>query len=88
MAVRRDQNIYQLSDLLHSLTQSYPWAVITQHEDLFFAAYGGEVSTTPKTKHSLKAAGSAGSVWRLQQPAKPFAAITSAIYELTSPSGD
>lgn len=84
MTMRSDQNIYQLADLLHALTQSYPWAVITQHEGFFFVAYAGDVSTTPKTNQSLLAAGSAGSLWRIQQPAKPFAAITSGLYDLTN----
>lgn len=82
MALRRDQNIYQFADLLHSLSQSYPWAIISEQLDLFFVAYGGEISTTIKNDQGLQAAGCASAVWRLQQPAKPFAAITSAIYSL------
>ncbi|MGH7234500.1 MAG: hypothetical protein ACREF7_03605 [Candidatus Saccharimonadales bacterium] len=85
MAARSDQTIFQLADLLHALTQSYPWAIITEHEQLFFASYMGEVSTTPKDNLSLTSAGTAATVWLMQQPAKPFAAITSGLYALLNP---
>ncbi len=85
MAMSSSQNIYQFADLLHSLSQSYPWAIVTEYEQLIFVAYEGDVSSTPKANHSLIAAGTAGVVWRMQQPGKPFAALTSGIYALFSP---
>lgn len=83
MAVRSDMSIYQLSDLLHSLSSNYPWAIITQHEQFNFCAYNGAVSATPNKKQSsLLTSGVAGSIWRLQQPEKPFAAMSSGMFSL------
>lgn len=80
MAIRSQMTLFTLADLMHTLTQHYPWAILTEHLNLFFAAYRGEVSTTPVINQSLESASSWCSVWVAQQPANPFAAISSALY--------
>ncbi|MCL4357369.1 hypothetical protein M1512_00525 [Patescibacteria group bacterium] len=84
MAARSQMTIYQMAELLHALTLGYPWSVITEHENLFFVAYGGKVSATSKEDYTLAAAGVAASVWRLQQPTKTFEAESSGLYVLTN----
>ena len=84
MAVTSQMTLFQLAEVLHAISQNYPWAIITQHLELFFVAYRGEVSTTPAQKHTLLQATASATVWRIQQPAKPFAAMTSGIYSLGS----
>lgn len=84
MAVRSDMTIYQLGNLLRSLSQSYPWAIVTEHEGSFFASFAGNVSHTMANAKRLLAAGSAASVWRMQQPLKPYEALSSGIYDLIS----
>lgn len=86
MSAPSNQTIYQFAELLHSLSQSYPWAIVTEHEQFFFVAFEGDVSTTPKANLNLLSAGTAAAVWRMQQPSKTFAALTSGIYDLISPN--
>lgn len=82
MAARSQMTIFQMAELLHSLTLNYPWSLITEHENLFFVAYGGQVSATGRGNTTLATAGVTASVWRLQQPTKPFKAESSGIYVL------
>ncbi len=84
MSVRSDMNIFQMADLLHSLTQSYPWSVIIIHLDNAFTGYQGEVSLTPINDFTIIQVATAATVWRMQQPIKPFEAMTSGIYSLVS----
>lgn len=80
MAAKSQMTLFQLAELLHALTQSYPWAIVTKHESQFFVAYGGEVSTTPNQNLHLLEISTSATVWRLQQPSKPFESMTSGIY--------
>lgn len=87
MALRSQMTIYQMAELLHSLTLNYPWSVITEHENLFFIGYKGQVSATGSGDYTLATAGVVASVWRLQQPTKPFEAASSGLYVLVNGSG-
>lgn len=67
--------------LLRDWTTGNPGQIITKHSDNLIVASGGQVSTTPSDKNDnwqieLSAC---ASVWWLQQPQKPFEAITTAI---------
>lgn len=79
-AANSRMTLFQMADLMHSLTQSYPLAVIPSHEGFIFVAFEGKVSTTPANKQTLLSAATAATVWRLQHPTKPFEALTSGIY--------
>ncbi len=72
--------LYQLVDLLHSLTQNYSFAVAYCHDDQTLIAYQGKVSTTQTTTSNLLKSAVYATVWRLQQPSKAFEAMTSGIY--------
>ena len=69
-------------DALARLTTDTPLAIITRHMDRYIVAVNGEVSTTPCAIEEriwrLKAASSA-SVWWLQNPTKPFEALTTSL---------
>jgi len=84
-ALKSTISLNQLVELLHSLTYSYDLAINLTHQDQIFVAYKGEVSTTPTNNKVIDILNiaTASTVWRLQQPAKVFQAMTTAIYELS-----
>ena len=73
----------ELVEILHDWTTGNPGQIITKHADHFIVASGGQVSTTVATQESNWQIESAAyaSVWWLQNPKKPFEAMTTAIYE-------
>lgn len=80
--VRFGMDLLQLVDWLHAFTGQHALHLIVKHLDTLLVAVDGQVSTT-KLPHSLdhwrvKTAASA-SVWWLQNPSKPFEALTAAI---------
>lgn len=82
-AIKSTMNLYQIVDLLHSLTYGYGLAVVLAHEEQTILSYKGQVSMTKHSKScDLLAIAATCSVWRLQQPSKPFEAMTTAIFEL------
>lgn len=73
----------QLADLLHQLTSKFIANIIVMHNELVFVASKGKVSTTKLNETEIwrvKTASNAA-VWWLQNPAKPFEAITSSLVE-------
>ncbi|MBI2008949.1 hypothetical protein HYS84_00880 [Candidatus Saccharibacteria bacterium] len=69
--------------LLHDWTSGNLGQIIIKHADHFIVASSGQVSTTPAPQESnwqIELAAFA-SVWWLQNPQKPFEALTSASYE-------
>ncbi|MEK7095707.1 MAG: hypothetical protein AAB896_00220 [Patescibacteria group bacterium] len=72
----------ELVETLHDWTTGNPGQIITKHADNFIVASGGQVSTTPAPKQSnwqVELAAYA-SVWWLQNPEKPFEAITTSVH--------
>lgn len=69
---------------LHEFTLIHPAAIVTQHAGTLFAAIHGQVSTTPYSDEQkiwrVKTAAHCA-VWQLQNPGKPFEAISSAIIQ-------
>ena len=76
-----NMDFLRLIEALHNFTEKYQAAIITQHLDTIFVAVNGQVSTTKLPEERpiwrVKTAASA-SVWWLQNPAKPFEALTAA----------
>ena len=72
--------VLQLADWLHTFTQLHPCSIVVQHLAHIFVAHAGKVSTTDSTEEiwRLKTAATA-SVWVIQQPGKPFEALTTAL---------
>jgi hypothetical protein len=79
-----DMDLLRLVESLHEFTDKHPVAVATKHLKNIFVAAGGQVSTTkldedidiwrvPTAAHAA--------VWWLQNPAKTFEALTTALVE-------
>lgn len=76
-----DMGVLGLVDALHDFTWQYHISIIVQHLDTLFVAMDGKVSTTRLSRERpvwrVKTAAAAG-VWWLQNPSKPFEALTAA----------
>ncbi len=71
----------QLVEALHELTQHYRCSVVVEHNEVIFVATKARVSTTKIDKSEtwrVRAAARAA-VWWIQNPSKPFEAITTSI---------
>jgi len=80
-----DMDLLRLVDGLHEFTQMHHVNIITKHLDTFLVAASGQVSTTKITQElkiwRVQTAASAA-VWWLQNPAKPFEALTTSLSNL------
>jgi len=82
-ALKSTMNLYQIADLMHSLSSGYPLTLITLHQEQIILAYSGQVySTINKHNFDLLSIATSATVWRLQQPDKAFAAMTCGIHYL------
>ncbi len=84
MAFTLSMDLLRLIENLHEFTKRYPIHIITKHLDTMIVAVDGQVSTTRLAQDCkiwrLQAATYA-SVWLLQNPTKPFEALTTAVHE-------
>lgn len=83
-AFRLGMDLVQLVDTLHAFTIKYKLEIVTKHLEVLVVAVSGKVSTTKlKADKEIWRVETAAhtSVWRLQSPAKPFEAMTSALLE-------
>lgn len=77
-----DISLIQLVETLHQLTTDFPASVIVKHLDQIIVASGGQVSTTQlaEDKEIWRVSTAAhASVWWLQNPTKPFEALTTSL---------
>lgn len=82
-AVKSTMSLYQLAELLHSVSASYPLTLTTWHEQQVLLALKGQVSATTIDKlPDAPAIGATLAVWRLQQPSKAYQAMTTALFSL------
>lgn len=81
-AFTSEMGVVQLVEALHEFTEQFALHVITRHQGQFIVAINGRVSTTKADEEQqvwrLQAAANA-SVWWLQNPSKPFEALTMAV---------
>lgn len=79
-AFTSDLGLVQAVELLHEFTQAHPnISVVTRHQDHYIVAVDGRVSTTaaPETTPIWRVErAAAAATWWLQNPNKPFEAIT------------
>jgi NAD(P)H-hydrate repair Nnr-like enzyme with NAD(P)H-hydrate dehydratase domain len=82
-----DMGLVQLIDNLHEFTKRLSINVITRHQDHYVVATNGQVSITKLIQEQpvwrLNTAAIA-SVWWLQNPNKPFEALTTALHAVTA----
>jgi hypothetical protein len=78
-------DILRFIDALREFTKRYELRIIVKHLDNIFVAVNGEISSTRLDGEMqiwrLQAASHA-SVWWLQNPQKPFEALTTAVHEI------
>jgi hypothetical protein len=81
-ALTSDMDFLRLIDALHEFTEQHQISIVTEHLNSLFVAVNGQVSTTkPAAKSSvweIKTAAQAA-VWWLQNPSKPYEALSTAI---------
>lgn len=84
-----DMDFLRLVDLLHEFTSINQTHIIVKHLETIFVAASGQVSTTKLEQNPevwrIKTAAST-STWWLQNPTKPFEALTTGLSALTNPS--
>ena len=82
-AFTSELGLVQLTENLHEFTKRFSFAIVTRHQNHYVAAVNGQVSTTPvrgeKPIWRIATAATAA-VWWLQNPSKPFEALTTAVY--------
>lgn len=76
--LRQTADLAQIINVLSDWSSLIKLEVITEHSGQIIVSCAGRVSTTPGAFDSDLAA--YASVWRLQQPEKPFEALTTAVY--------
>ena len=83
-----DVGIIRLVELLHEFTTQFSVNIVVKHLENIFVASGGQVSSTRLDTDidiwRVKTAAHTA-VWWLQNPSKPFEALTTAIHETTAP---
>jgi NAD(P)H-hydrate repair Nnr-like enzyme with NAD(P)H-hydrate dehydratase domain len=82
VAIKQGEDLMQLLNKLSIFTTEVKSYFITSHSDQIIIAGEGRVSTTPSKAFQEGSAATYASVWRLQQPEKPFEAVTTAVYYL------
>ncbi len=82
IALKFSMTLQQLVEALHVIGQTYATNIVVEHNGIILAASEGKISTTkladaPETWRVDYAA--RASVWLLQNPTKPFEALTTSI---------
>ncbi len=83
-AITFDMGVLQLVEILHNFTVEYPVNIVLQHLDTVFVAVEGQVCTTKLSaprKIWRVATAAHVATWWLQNPSKPYQAITTAVHE-------
>jgi len=81
-AITYSMDMIRLTEWLHKFTLTYPFFIITEHNETVLVAVDGQVSTTKAPENTpiwrVQTAARA-CVWWLQNPNKPFEALTTAM---------
>ncbi len=77
-ALTSSTSLIQFVEALHELTTSYAANIVIAHQDSSVAAVNGQVSTTKILDASSSALAVRSTIWLLQNPTKPFEALTTA----------
>lgn len=83
--ILHNMNLHELVTVLSDWSNMVPASFVTKHADSIIVARGGKASTTPYTQEldwQVKL-GAYSSVWQIQQPLKPFEALTTAVYSFS-----
>lgn len=80
-AITSNMALLQLADVLYSFTQQHQANIVTYHDNVIVIAVNGQVSSTRNHSANLSAIAAHAAVWWLQNPAKPFEALTTSLLE-------
>lgn len=80
LLLKQSMNLAQVVEALISFGESCSSSIVTAHSGQIIVAGGGQVSTTPADNIDLVSLAAFAAVWDLQQPGKPFEALTTAVY--------
>lgn len=79
-----DMDLLRLVEALHAFSEMHSLHIIVKHHDTVLVASGGQISTTPY-EHALEAWRTATAAhvatWWIQNPGKPFEALTTALLQ-------
>lgn len=85
-AFTSEMDLVQLIEALYEFTKRFSIQIITRHQNRYVVARQGRISTTKLPGEQLAVwrikAAALASVWWLQNPSKPFEALTTAMYKL------
>jgi hypothetical protein len=71
--------LLQLVEVLHDFTQQHSANIVTYHDDTILVAVNGRISSTRMSSADLTTIAAHTAVWWLQNPSKPYEAITTAL---------
>lgn len=79
-----DMDMMRLVENLHDFSFAHSSSIIMNHNRDIYVAFGGEISTTSAVRPDFSESDLAAhaAVWWLQNPEKPFAALTSSMYDI------
>jgi hypothetical protein len=84
-AITYDMGLVKLVEALHDFTVSTKLSVVVKHAGQLIVAVNGQVSTTPTESNNEEAwrvkVAAHAAVWWLQNPSKPFEAITTSLLQ-------
>ncbi|PJE65004.1 hypothetical protein COU91_03965 [Candidatus Saccharibacteria bacterium CG10_big_fil_rev_8_21_14_0_10_47_8] len=86
LTLKNSMNLYELVQALNVWTEVIKVSVITFHQDHILVSYNARTSTTAVVDANIGRLSAFAAVWWLQQPDKPFEALTSAIWDYTKTS--
>src|SRR3990167_1670436 len=84
LLIKHDESLMTFVNKLHDFTENKNASLVTLHADQIIVAVGGQLSSTSVKTASLVELAAYVSVWWLQQPKKPFEALTTAAFCLVS----
>jgi hypothetical protein len=81
-AAKSSMALLQLADLLYKFGLQHPVSLVTYHDGTVVVSVNGQVSSTRDHDADLTTVAAHAAVWWLQNPTKPFEALTTSLLEV------
>lgn len=81
LLIKHSMNLSQVVKALITFSKNCPAALVSEHSGQLLVSAGGRVSSTPYKDITWTELAVYAAVWSLQQPKKPFEALTTAAHE-------
>lgn len=82
VAATTQMDLMHLVELLHDFTTIHANPIVTEHDGKAIVAVDGRVSTTQISDYQPAKVAAAAGVWQIQNPDKPFQALTTSLLDL------